>query len=72
MTANKDKSVRSAIEWNKEPCVLARKHNNANILSIPARFVKKEDALEIVRIFLETEFEGGRHKKRINKINKCL
>ena len=72
MTANKYKNVRSAIAWNKETCALARKHNNANILSIPARFIKKEDALEIVRIFLETEFEGGRHKKRINKINKCL
>ena len=72
MTANKYKNVRSAIAWNKEICELARKHNNANILSIPARFIKKEDALEIVRIFLETEFEGGRHKKRINKINKCL
>ena len=72
MTANKYKNVRSARAWNKEICELARKHNNANILSIPARFIKKEDALEIVRIFLETEFEGGRHKKRINKINKCL
>ena len=72
MTANKYKNVRSAIAWNKEICELARKHNNANILSIPARFIKKEEALEIVKIFLETDFEGGRHKKRINKINKCL
>ena len=72
MTANKYKNVRSAIAWNKESCKLARKHNNANILSIPARFIKKEEALEIVKIFLQTEFEGGRHKKRINKINKCL
>ena len=72
MTANKYKNVRSAIAWNKEICELARKHNNANILSIPARFIKKQEALEIVKIFLETDFEGGRHKKRINKINKCL
>ena len=72
MTANKYKNVRSAIAWNKETCTLARKHNNANILSIPARFIKKEEALKIVKIFLETDFEGGRHKKRINKINKCL
>ena len=72
MSANKHKGIRSALCWNAHIAEQSRLHNNANILSIPARFIKKEDALEIVRIFLETEFEGGRHKKRINKINKCL
>ena len=68
MTANKHQKVRSALCWTKEITELARKHNNANVLSIPARFTSKEQALEMVKIFLNTEFEGGRHSNRVNKI----
>ncbi len=68
MTANKYKNVRSALCWNKEIVSLARSHNDANILSIPARFVSLPQALEMVNTFLETPFEGGRHTQRINKI----
>lgn len=68
MTANKHQNVRAALCWNNELVELARKHNNANILSIPARFVSEYQALSFVKIFLETEFEGGRHQTRVNKI----
>ena len=68
MTANHHKEIRAALCWNKELAALARQHNNANILSIPARFVSLEDSLEFVDTFLNTEFEGGRHQKRIDKI----
>lgn len=68
MTANKHQGVRSALCWNKEITELAREHNNANILSIPARFVSKFQALDMVEVFLNTEFAGGRHQNRINKI----
>ena len=68
MTANKHQGVRSAICWTKEIAELARSHNNANILSIPARFTAKEQVIEIVNTFLNTDFEGGRHERRINKI----
>ena len=68
MTANKYQNVRSALCWNKEIVVLAREHNNANILSIPARFTALPQALEMVETFLNTKFEGGRHKNRIDKI----
>ena len=68
MTANKHQGIRAALCWNEELVTLARLHNNANILSIPARFVSLYQALEFVNIFLNTEFEGGRHKKRIEKI----
>lgn len=69
MTANKHQKVRSALCWNTEIVALARQHNNANILSIPARFVTLEDALAFVEVFLNTEFEGGRHQCRIDKIS---
>ena len=69
MTANKHKDVRAALCWNKELAELARLHNDANILSIPSRFVSVEDAKAMVLAFLETEFEGGRHQKRVDKIN---
>ena len=69
MTANKHKSIRSALCWNSKIAVLARQHNNANILSLPARFISLGEAKEIVKHFLSTEFEGGRHKRRIDKIN---
>ena len=68
MTANKHQDVRAALCWTKEIAALARQHNNANILSIPARFTAKEQAIEMVDIFLNTAFEGGRHQNRVNKI----
>ena len=68
MTANKHQEVRSALCWTKEIVVLAREHNNANILSIPARFTAVQQVLEMVDVFLNTQFEGGRHQNRINKI----
>ena len=69
MTANKHKSIRSALCWNSKIAVLARQHNNANILSLPARFISLGEAKEIVKHFLSTEFEGGRHQRRIDKID---
>ena len=68
MTVNKHQGVRSALCWTKEIVVLARQHNNANILSIPARFTAEQQAIEMVDTFLSTDFEGGRHQKRIDKI----
>ena len=68
MTANHHKKIRAALCWNDELVALARQHNDANILSIPARFVSQDDALQFVNTFLNTEFEGGRHKRRIDKI----
>jgi len=68
MTANKHKKIRAALCWSSEITKLSRQHNNANILSIPARFVNIEHALEMVDIFATTPFEGGRHQKRIEKI----
>ena len=68
ITANKHQKIRAALCWKKELARLARLHNNANILAIPARFVSRRLALEMVRTFLETDFEGGRHQKRVEKI----
>jgi ribose 5-phosphate isomerase B len=68
MTANHHKNIRAALCWNDELVALARQHNDANILSIPARFVSQEEALQFVETFLNTDFEGGRHKRRIDKI----
>lgn len=68
MTANKHQNVRSALCWNTELVALAKQHNNANVLSIPARFVSIEDAVEFVKVFLDTPFEGGRHERRVGKI----
>lgn len=68
MTANKYKDVRAGLCWEPEIASLIRLHNNANILCLPARFVNIKEALEITHIFLNTEFEGGRHERRINKI----
>ena len=68
MTANKHQGVRSALCWSPEIAELARLHNNANILTLPARFISIDLALEIVDIFFATEFEGGRHQKRVEKI----
>lgn len=68
MTANKHQHIRAALCWNAEIVSLARQHNDANILSIPARFVSIEEALEMVDVFITTAFEGGRHQKRVDKI----
>ena len=68
MTANKYSKVRSALCWTKEIAMLAKSHNNANILSIPARFTSLEQAKQIVEVFINTPFEGGRHQNRIDKI----
>jgi ribose 5-phosphate isomerase B len=68
MTANKHQGIRAALCWNVEISQLARQHNNANVLSLPARFISEELALQIVDAFVHTEFEGGRHQKRIDKI----
>jgi len=69
MTANKHEKVRAALCWTTELAELARLHNNANVLSIPARFVDEETALSMLNIFLDTEFEGGRHARRVDKIS---
>lgn len=68
MTANKHSGIRSALCWNTEIAALARQHNNANIIAIPARFVSESSALEMVDTFLSTPFDGGRHQQRIDKI----
>ncbi|HEY9221998.1 MAG TPA: ribose 5-phosphate isomerase B [Lutibacter sp.] len=68
MAANKHQGIRAALCWNNELVALARAHNNANVLSIPARFISVQQALDFVDIFLTTEFEGGRHQTRIDKI----
>ena len=68
MTANKHQGVRSALCWSKEIVALARQHNNANILSLPSRFIALPQAIKMVDTFLNTAFEGGRHEERIKKI----
>lgn len=68
MTANKHQGIRSALCWEKEIAKLAREHNNANILALPARFINENEAIEIVDVFFSTQFEGGRHAKRVEKI----
>lgn len=68
MTANKHQDIRSALCWNKEIVALARQHNDANILSLPARFISIPQAIAMVEVYINTEFEGGRHQNRINKI----
>ncbi|MEQ8907783.1 MAG: ribose 5-phosphate isomerase B [Vicingaceae bacterium] len=69
MTLNKHQDIRSALCWEVELAELARQHNNANVLALPARFISEDLALKCVESFLETEFEGGRHQRRVNKIN---
>ena len=68
MTANKHQKVRAALCWTKEITALAREHNDANILSLPARFISLPQALEMVTTFINTAFEGGRHERRVDKI----
>ena len=69
MTANKHQGIRAALCWEEELAKFARQHNNANVISLPARFISFEEAKNIVNTFLNTEFEGGRHEKRVDKIN---
>lgn len=68
MTANKHQQIRSALCWKKEIAELARQHNDANIITLPARFITIDEAIEMVDTFLNTPFEGGRHAKRVGKI----
>ncbi|MEM7296762.1 MAG: ribose 5-phosphate isomerase B [Bacteroidota bacterium] len=69
MTANKHENVRASLCWNTEIASLSRQHNNANIICLPARFVAYEYAESLAETFINTEFEGGRHERRVNKIN---
>ena len=71
ITANKHQDIRCALCWLPELAELARQHNNANMISIPARFITSELAIEIVDQFLTTDFEGGRHQNRVDKITFC-
>jgi len=69
MTVNKHDAIRGALCWNSEIAALARAHNNANIIVLPARFISVSEALEMIQTFFETPFEGGRHQPRIEKIH---
>lgn len=71
MTVNKHQGIRAALCWNTEIVALARQHNDANVLSLPARFITESQAKEMVDVFFNTDFEGGRHLTRINKIPMC-
>lgn len=71
ITANKHQDIRCALCWMPELAELARQHNNANMIAIPARFIASELAIEIITKFLNTDFEGGRHQNRVSKIAKC-
>lgn len=71
MTVNKHQGIRAALCWTKEIAGLARLHNNANVVSIPARYTSIQQAIEIVDTFISTDFEGGRHETRVNKIPYC-
>ncbi len=71
MVANSHSSIRSALCWKPEISTLARQHNDANVIALPGRFISDEDALSCVYNFLQTDFEGGRHEKRVNKIKNC-
>ena len=69
MTANKHRGIRAAICWNEETAALSKQHNNANIISIPSRFLDDDKILNIVDVFIKEEFERGRHERRIKKID---
>lgn len=68
MSANKHQKVRAAIAWRRDIAELAKQHNNANILCLPSRFISQEEAMDCVNGWMEAEFEGGRHERRVNKI----
>ena len=69
MTANKHKGIRAALCWNEDLAALARQHNNANIICLPARFIEPGLAVKCIEVFLHTDFEGGRHERRVSKID---
>ncbi len=69
MTVNKHQDIRSALCWNEEVAILARQHNDANIIALPARFISMEMGINIVEAFLSSSFEGGRHQRRVDKIS---
>jgi ribose 5-phosphate isomerase B len=69
MTANKHQGIRAALCWNEELGALARQHNNANVICIPARFISFDEAIKVVNAFLTEDFEGGRHQRRVDKIS---
>ena len=69
LTANKYSGVRAALVWEKELAQLARQHNNANVIALPARFISLDNAIEYIDAFLTTDFEGGRHERRVEKIS---
>jgi ribose 5-phosphate isomerase B len=69
MAANKFKGVRAAVAWSEDIARLAREHNDANVLSLPARFISEEESAKVVKAFFETDFEGGRHGRRVDKIS---
>ena len=69
MTVNHHRKVRGALCWTPEIAALARQHNDANIISLPARFIEPSIALQMVDVFLSTDFEGGRHQRRVEKID---
>lgn len=75
IAANKVKGVRAAVAWNEDIARLAREHNDANVLSLPARFISEEESAKVVKAFFESDFEGGRHGRRVDKIleieNEC-
>jgi ribose 5-phosphate isomerase B len=68
ITANKHQQIRAAIAWKNDIAALARRHNNANVLCLPSRFISADEAIEFVNTFLNSEFEGGRHEQRVKKI----
>jgi len=69
ITANKHQGIRSGLAWNTEVASLIRQHNDANVLTLPARFISLEEAKECIAVFLKTSFEGGRHQNRVSKIS---
>lgn len=72
MVVNKYPNVRGALCWNSEQAELTRLHNNANVLSLPGRFIEFDEAKKAAVLFLETDFEGGRHQRRVDKVSQCL
>jgi len=72
MVVNKYPNVRGALCWNSEQAKLTRQHNDANVLSLPARFIDFQDAWVAAELFLNTEFEGGRHQARVDKVSSCI
>lgn len=68
MTANKHQKVRAGLAWNKEVAALIKQHNNANIICLPARFLSIDEAIEVFQTYIDEEFEGGRHQRRVDKI----